>query len=81
MAVMNIQRIDGHAVGQGGAGRNMTGRSGGDLLVRVPRGTIVHDVDTGELILLVNGRMAHWQTPLTDGDVLKLVPAIGGGAG
>ena len=33
----------------------------------------------GELILLVNGRMAHWQTPLSDGDVLKLVPAIGGG--
>lgn len=36
-------------------------------------------VDTGELILLVNGRMAHWQTPLSDGDMLKLVPAIGGG--
>ena len=36
--------------------------------------------ETGELILLVNGRMAHWQTSLNDGDVLKLVPAIGGGA-
>ena len=36
--------------GQGGAGRNMTGRSGGDLDVRVPCGTVVHDVDTGELI-------------------------------
>ena len=36
--------------GVGGAGRNMTGRSGTDLDVRVPRGTVVHDVDTGELI-------------------------------
>ncbi len=36
--------------GQGGAGRNMTGRSGDDLEVRVPQGTVVHDVDTGEMI-------------------------------
>ena len=36
--------------GQGGAGRNKTGRSGEDLEVRVPQGTVVHDVDTGELI-------------------------------
>jgi len=36
--------------GQPGAGRNMTGRSGEDLEVSVPRGTLVHDVDTGELI-------------------------------
>ena len=36
--------------GQGGAGRNKTGRSGDDLDVHVPCGTVVHDVDTGELI-------------------------------
>ena len=36
--------------GQGGAGRNKTGRSGGGLDVYVPCGTVVHDVDTGELI-------------------------------
>jgi len=36
--------------GQGGAGRNKTGRSGEDLNVRIPCGTVVHDVDTGELI-------------------------------
>ena len=36
--------------GAGGAGRNMTGRSGSDLDVRVPRGTVVRDIDTGELI-------------------------------
>jgi GTP-binding protein len=36
--------------GQPGAGRNKTGRSGKDLEVRVPCGTVVHDIDTGELI-------------------------------
>ena len=36
--------------GEGGAGRNMTGKSGQDLEVKVPQGTVVHDVDTGELI-------------------------------
>ena len=36
--------------GQGGAGRNKTGRSGKDFDVKVPCGTVVHDVDTGELI-------------------------------
>ena len=34
----------------------------------------------GDVLLLVNGRMAHWQTKLHDGDVLKLVPAISGGS-
>jgi GTP-binding protein len=36
--------------GEGGAGRNMTGRSGKDCEVKLPCGTVVHDVDTGELI-------------------------------
>ncbi len=36
--------------GQGGAGRNKTGKSGNDLDVHVPCGTVVHDIDTGELI-------------------------------
>lgn len=36
--------------GQGGAGRNKTGRCGDDLEVRVPAGTVVHDVDTGEFL-------------------------------
>ncbi len=36
--------------GHGGAGRNMTGKSGNDLEIKVPRGTVIHDVDTGELI-------------------------------
>lgn len=36
--------------GQPGAGRNRTGRSGADLEVNVPCGTIVHDVDTDEIL-------------------------------
>jgi len=36
--------------GHSGAGQNKTGRSGEDLDVRVPCGTVVHDVDTEELI-------------------------------
>ncbi|MDJ0812380.1 MAG: GTPase ObgE [Woeseiaceae bacterium] len=36
--------------GQPGAGRNKTGRSGEDLEVKIPCGTVVKDVDTGELI-------------------------------
>ncbi|MBT8091900.1 MAG: GTPase ObgE [Gammaproteobacteria bacterium] len=38
------------ASGDGGSGRNKTGRSGEDLNVLVPLGTVVHDVDTGEKI-------------------------------
>ncbi|KAA6184372.1 GTPase ObgE [Thiohalocapsa marina] len=34
--------------GHNGMGRNMTGRSGADALVRVPLGTCVRDADTGE---------------------------------
>lgn len=36
--------------GQPGGGRNKTGKSGDDFEVRIPCGTVVHDVDTGELI-------------------------------
>ncbi len=38
------------AGGEGGSGRNKTGRSGDDLEVMIPAGTVVHDVDTGEVI-------------------------------
>ncbi len=38
------------ASGESGAGRNMTGKSGSDLDVRVPCGTVVHDIDTGECL-------------------------------
>ena len=36
--------------GQKGMGANCTGRSGADLTVIVPVGTVAHDADTGELI-------------------------------
>lgn len=41
--------------GQGGAGRNMTGRSGKDLVIKVPLGTVVSDLGTNELI----GEITH----------------------
>ena len=57
--------------GQGGAGRNKTGRSGEDLEVRVPCGTIVHDVDTSEFI----GDLT------TEGQRLKVAEGGRGGLG
>jgi len=36
--------------GQNGMGNNRTGKSGADLFVKVPVGTLVHEEDTGELI-------------------------------
>ncbi|NNJ64162.1 MAG: GTPase ObgE, partial [Xanthomonadales bacterium] len=36
--------------GQGGSGRNMTGKSGEDIVIRVPLGTIVSNEETGERI-------------------------------
>ena len=38
------------SINQGGSGRNMTGKSGEDIVVRVPLGTIVTDAETGEHI-------------------------------
>ena len=57
--------------GRGGAGRNKTGRSGEDLEVRVPCGTVIHDIDTGELI----GDLTE------DGERLKVVEGGRGGLG
>jgi GTP-binding protein len=36
--------------GDPGAGRNMTGKSGDDLEIDIPCGTVVYEIDTGELI-------------------------------
>jgi len=57
--------------GQPGAGRNKSGRSGNDLEVRVPCGTVIHDVDTGELI----GDLAE------DGRRIKVAEGGQGGLG
>ena len=66
--------------------------AGGSLQSHVPSQTILEQVDTvGDaitrlqlprdvaLIIMVNGRIAHWTTPLHDGDVMQLLPTIGGG--
>jgi GTP-binding protein len=52
--------------GENGRGRNCTGKSGEDLVVKVPVGTMVHEADTGELI----GDLVH--------DGQRLVVARGG---
>jgi GTP-binding protein len=36
--------------GENGKGKNCTGKSGDDLIVKIPVGTLVHEEDTGELI-------------------------------
>jgi GTP-binding protein len=36
--------------GQPGMGKNMHGKSGDDMLVRVPPGTLIYDYDSGELL-------------------------------
>ena len=64
----------------------------GSLKNHIASDTTLHNVHTvgeaithlnlptsGELVILVNERIAYWQTELADGDVLKLIPAISGG--
>jgi len=36
--------------GEGGSGSNCTGKRGADITLKVPVGTVVHDIDTGETI-------------------------------
>ena len=36
--------------GQGGSGRNMTGKSGEDIVIRVPLGTIIRDEESGDIL-------------------------------
>ena len=70
----------------------ITVRAHGSLRELVPAGTKLEDVGTvGEAIqrltlpselglaIMVNGRIANWNTPLAHGDVLQLVPALAGG--
>jgi len=50
LADFRFQRFYEAERGQNGMGRNMTGARGHDLIIHVPLGTVVHDVDTGEVI-------------------------------
>ncbi len=64
----------------------------GSLKRFVAPGTVLEDVHTvGDaveqlplpkamgLVMLVNERVANWNTPLADGDTLQLIPTIAGG--
>jgi molybdopterin converting factor small subunit len=64
----------------------------GSLRQHVAPGTTVQNVqtvgeavtqlnlpETGAMMMLVNGRIAYWQTELDDGDTLQLLPTISGG--
>jgi molybdopterin converting factor small subunit len=64
----------------------------GSLRSRIPTGTTIENVTTvGEAILragvpeseglaiLVNGRLADWNTVLADNDTIQLIPALAGG--
>jgi molybdopterin converting factor small subunit len=31
------------------------------------------------LVILVNGKLAQWDTALQDGDLVEIIPALGGG--
>jgi GTP-binding protein len=48
LADFRVRRRFKAANGRGGAGRNMTGGCGEDLYIKVPKGTEVEDLDTGE---------------------------------
>ena len=71
LADFRMQRRYRAPSGAAGAGKEKTGRSGEDLLVTVPMGTLVRDVDTGELL----GDLA------TDGMQLRVAEGGRGGLG
>ena len=50
LADFRVQRKFKAATGGNGAGRNRTGASGEDVYIRVPVGTVVRDMDTGEIL-------------------------------
>jgi molybdopterin converting factor small subunit len=68
-------------------------QAAGILKQHIEPGTTVENVRTvgeaveqlrlpqsGELIMLVNGKPAYWKTELSDGDTLSLLPGISGGS-
>src|SRR5690606_40985759 len=50
LADFRFQRLYRAERGQNGMGSNCTGRSGADLFIKVPVGTVVADEDTGEVL-------------------------------
>ena len=67
-------------------------QASGSLRTYAPAGTTMEDAQTvgdaierlhlpasAGLAILVNGHIAHWGTPLSDGDLVQLVPQLSGG--
>ncbi|HVY65962.1 MAG TPA: GTPase ObgE [Gammaproteobacteria bacterium] len=50
LADFRVQRRFKAESGRGGAGRDMTGAAGADLIIEVAKGTVVTDLDTGEVL-------------------------------
>ena len=71
LADFRVQRRFRAESGRGGAGQNMTGAAGADLVVEVAKGTEVHDLDTGEKL----GDLTH------DGERLLVAKGGQGGRG
>lgn len=71
LADFRVRRTFRATSGEGGAGRNMSGAAGEDLVIEVPTGTLVSDVDTGE----------HLGDLAGDGDRLLVARGGRGGAG
>ena len=72
--------------------KSVTIEVSGLLKQHVDPGTTVQNVHTvgeavtqlnlpaaGDMIMVVNGKIAYWNTELDDGDTLQLLPAISGG--
>ena len=72
--------------------KSVTIEVSGLLRQHVDPGTTVQNVHTvgeavtqlnlpaaGDMIMVVNGKIAYWNTELDDGDTLQLLPAISGG--
>lgn len=45
--------------GRPGSGNNRTGRDGADLVIRLPAGTVVHDAESGEVLLDLTAAGGH----------------------
>ncbi len=70
----------------------ITIRAHGIFRERIPDNTTLEDAHTvgdaierldlpsdSGLAILVNDHLAHWNTPLHDGDIVQLVPQLSGG--
>ena len=64
------------------------GRDRRRLLMELPPGSTLGDVlsqleiklEPEHLLLVINGRSAEPEQPLSDGDIIHLIPAISGGS-